>query len=134
MFRGKLLSFVENDTIVFGLEPFHDVVLDESVLASNTSRLVLLVSNVQARSAENNVEIHTVNTNGRIMLDIQINVPFNEKLSRRNSYSLTLSPLSRISSAFAAKALLDERCNAQRFSRYGSDGVSGLEEDWCLTG
>ena len=52
-----------NDTIVFGLEPFHDVVLDESVLASRTSRLALLVSNVQAKSAENNVEIHTINTN-----------------------------------------------------------------------
>ena len=105
------------------------------MLAPKTSRLALLVSNVHARSAENNVEIHTVNTNGRIMLDIQINVPFNEKLSRRNSYSLTLSPLSRISSAFAAKALLHERCNAQRFSRYeSSDGVSGLGKDRCLTG
>ena len=44
------------------------------MLASTTSRLALLVSNVQASSAENNVEIHTVNTNGRIMLDTQINV------------------------------------------------------------
>ena len=74
MLRGNLLSFVENDTIVFGLEPFHDVVLDETVLASKTSRLALLVSNVQARSAGNNVEIPTVNTNGRIMIDTQINL------------------------------------------------------------
>ena len=41
---------------------------------SKTSWLALLVSNVHARSAENNVEIHTVNTNGRIILDTQINV------------------------------------------------------------
>ncbi len=44
------------------------------MLAPKTSRLALLVSNVHARSAENNVEIHTVNTNGRIILDTQINV------------------------------------------------------------
>ena len=74
MLRGNLLSCVENDTIVFGLEPFHVVVLDESVLASKTSRLALLVSNVQARSAGNNVEIPTVNTNGRIMIDTQLNL------------------------------------------------------------
>ena len=74
LFRGNLLSFVENDTIVFGLEPFHVVVLDESVLASKTSRLALLVSNVHARSAENNVEIHTVDTDGGVVLDTQIDV------------------------------------------------------------
>ena len=37
-------------------------------------RLAILESNVHAKSAENNVEIHSINTKGRIILDTQINV------------------------------------------------------------
>ena len=43
-----LFSFVENDTIIFGLEPFHSIVLIESMFASQTARLALFVPNIHA--------------------------------------------------------------------------------------
>ena len=44
------------------------------VLESKTARLALLVWNIHARSAKDNIEVHAINTNGRIVLDTQINV------------------------------------------------------------
>ena len=41
---------------------------------SKTARFALLVPDVHARSTENNVEVHTINTDGGIVLDTQIDV------------------------------------------------------------
>lgn len=65
---------VQDDTIVLGLEPFHSVVLDKSVGESNATGLLLSVPDVHARSAKDNVKVHTVDTDGGIVLDAQIDV------------------------------------------------------------
>ena len=70
----SLLSLVENDTVILGLEPFHGIVLGESVGESQAAGLVLLVAHVHTGTAKDNIEVHTVNTDGRIVLDTQVNV------------------------------------------------------------
>ena len=70
----SLLSLVENDTVILGLEPFHGIVLGESVGESQAAGLVLLVAHVHTGTAKDNIEVHTVNTDGRIVLDTQIDV------------------------------------------------------------
>ena len=70
----NLLSLVENDTVILGLEPFHGIVLGESVGESQAAGLVLLVAHVHAGTAEDDIEVHTINTDGRVVLDTQVNV------------------------------------------------------------
>ena len=70
----SLLSLVENDTVILGLEPFHGIVLGESVGESQAAGLVLLVAHVHAGTAEDDIEVHTINTDGRVVLDTQVNV------------------------------------------------------------
>ena len=70
----NLLSFVENDTVILGLEPFHGIVLGESVGESQAAGLVLLVAHVHAGTAEDDIEVHTVNTDGGIVLDSQVDM------------------------------------------------------------
>ena len=41
---------------------------------SNAAHLALLVSNVHAGATQDNVEIHTVDTDGGVVFDTQINV------------------------------------------------------------
>ena len=69
-----MFSLVENDTVVFGLEPFHSIVFCEPVGESKTARFALLVPDVHARSTKNNVEVHTINTNRGIVFNTQIDM------------------------------------------------------------
>ena len=44
----SLFSFVENNTIIFGLEPFHRIIFVQSMFASQTAWLTLFVPNIHA--------------------------------------------------------------------------------------
>merc|ERR1719270_5360 len=54
-FLTVLLLGVENDTVIFGLEPLH-------------------VADVHAWPAQHDVKVHTVNTDVGVVLDTQVNV------------------------------------------------------------
>ena len=69
-----LFLSIEDDTIIFGLEPLHGVVLVEPVGEADAAGLPLPVSNVHTGTPQNNVEIHTVNTDGGVVFDTQIDV------------------------------------------------------------
>ena len=73
-FLARILLSVEDDTVILGLEPFHSIVLGESVGETNAAGLALPVSDIHARAAEDNVEVHTIDTDMGIVLDSQIDV------------------------------------------------------------
>ena len=69
-----LLLSIEDDTIILGLEPLHGVVLVEPVGEADAAGLAFPVSNVHTGTSQNNVEIHTINTDGGVVFDTQIDV------------------------------------------------------------
>lgn len=69
-----LLLGGKDDSVVFLLEPFDRLLFRESVRDSNLSGLLPSVRHVVAGTAENHEEIKTVDTDGRIVLDSEIDV------------------------------------------------------------
>ena len=69
-----LFLAVKNNSIIFGLEPFHSIFLYKTVACSNLCSFAAPVGYIHASTAKNDVEVHTVDTNGWIVLDSQINV------------------------------------------------------------
>ena len=72
--RSLCLLSVQDDSIVLGLEPLHGLVLDQTVGESDGSNLSSPVSHVHTGASQDDVEVHTVDTNGRIVLDAQVDV------------------------------------------------------------
>ena len=62
-----LLFAVEDDAVELGLEPLHGVLLGQSVRKSHTASLATPVTNIHAGSAEDNVEVHAVDTNAGVV-------------------------------------------------------------------
>jgi hypothetical protein len=58
----------------FLLEPLHSVLLGQSVLEANLSLLAAAVGNIESWPAEDDVEVQTVDTNTRVVLNSQVNV------------------------------------------------------------
>ena len=69
-----LRLFVKNDTVVFGLEPLHGVVLDQSVGESDGTGAPLLLEHILSGPSQHDVEVHTVDTDVRVVLDTQIDM------------------------------------------------------------
>ena len=69
-----LRLLVKNDTVVFGLEPLHGVVLDQPVGESDSSGAPLLLEHILSGPAQHDVEVHTVDTDVRVVLDTQIDM------------------------------------------------------------
>ena len=69
-----LRLLVENDTIIFGLEPLHGVVLDQPVGESNGSGAPLLLEHILSGPAQHDVEVHTVDTDVGVVLDAQVDM------------------------------------------------------------
>ena len=61
--KTVLLFAVEDDAVKLGLEPLHGVLLGQSVRKSHTASLATPVTDVHASAAEDNVEVHAVDTN-----------------------------------------------------------------------
>jgi hypothetical protein len=58
----------------FLLEPLHGVLLGQSVLEANLSLLAAAVGNIETWPAEDDVEVQTIDTNTRVVLNSQVNV------------------------------------------------------------
>merc|ERR1719411_1955631 len=71
MISGYLLFAIEDDAVKLGLEPLHGILLGQHVGKSNTSSLATSVADVHAGPAEDNVEVHAVDTDTRVVLDAQ---------------------------------------------------------------
>ena len=67
-------SLVENHALERALEPLHRVSLGKLVLLANLLLLLAAAGNAVTRALQHDVEIHTVDTRGRIVLDTEINV------------------------------------------------------------
>lgn len=61
----------------FLLEPLHGVLLSQSMLEANLSLLAAAVGNIESWPAEDDVEVQTIDTNARVVLDSQVNVFLN---------------------------------------------------------
>ena len=67
MISRYLLFAVEDDAVKLGLEPLHGVLLGQPVGEPHTASLAAPVADVHAGPAEDNVEVHTVDTNAGIV-------------------------------------------------------------------
>merc|ERR1719244_251612 len=74
--RVDLLSRLtrQDDSVVLGLEPLHSILLGQTVWETNLTNLLPSVSHVDTRSAQHYKEVHSVDTNARIVLDTKINM------------------------------------------------------------
>ena len=52
----------EDDTVILGLEPLHGVLLGQAVREPNVSNLAAPVLDIHARTAKDNIEVHSVDT------------------------------------------------------------------------
>ena len=77
--RVSLLLGVEDDSVVLLLEPLHGVVLHQLVGDANAASLAPTVPHVHAGAAQDDVEVHTVDTDGGVVLDTQIDVLLDAK-------------------------------------------------------
>ena len=58
----KSFPTVKNDSIIFGLKPFHGIILGELVWVTDATSFAFSVSDVHSGATKNNVEVHTINT------------------------------------------------------------------------
>ena len=63
------------------------------MLSSDTSLLASLVSNVESWSSKHYVEVHTVDTNARVILDTKINVFLDAKTKVASTGEIALPQL-----------------------------------------
>jgi hypothetical protein len=68
------LRFLHDDSLVFLLEPGHRVSLGHSVAFANFGWLAFTAGNTVTRSDQNDVEIHTEDTGGWVILQTKIDV------------------------------------------------------------
>lgn len=107
-------------TIVFSLEPFNCVILRNSVFGTNGGFASTSKSNSASGALQDNIEVHSEDTSEGVILNTEIDVllnteseascikkyvPVSEKFFFLSSLSLTLSPLSRISSALSPRTV-----------------------------
>lgn len=69
-----LLFHLQNNALILLLEPGDRILLGDSVLGADSSRSDLSSRNSVSRSDHDNVEIHTENASGRVVLQTQIDV------------------------------------------------------------
>lgn len=93
-------------------------------------------------SAHDNVEVHTVNTDTRVVLDTQVNVLVDTETEVTGGREVSSLQLELLDSQTSLQDLLglrtsDGDVDSDLFissDTEGSDGVSGLRLDWGLTG
>merc|ERR1719184_542836 len=137
-----LLLGVENDTVIFGLEPLHCVVLDQTVGEADGSGAPLLVADVHAWPAQHDVKVHSVNTDVGVVLDTQVNVFLDTEakvtvVGKVLAAKLELAHLQSTLKNFFGLGPSDSAVNGDLLvppDTERSDGVPGLGVDGGLTG
>ena len=78
-FKSTNNRFLEENTLVLLLKPFHGLHLGNLVLAANVSAALLPPVHAEAGASHNNVKVHAVNTSVGIVLEAKVNVLFDAK-------------------------------------------------------
>merc|ERR1712180_365101 len=134
-------SFHQN-TVILLLKPFHGISLSNSVLEPNSRLLSTTVRDVVPRSCKHNIEIHSIDTNTRIVLYPEINmlsnseseIPCFRKIAPTQFVLLHLETLLQDFFCFgSSNSAMDGNLLITTDTK-GSNGVAGFGEDWCLTG
>merc|ERR1712168_156805 len=86
-------DLLQQDTIIFSLEPFLSIRFGDLVSESNSGLLSATVCNIVSWSSQHNVEIHSVDTNTWVVLDAQIDMFRNTKAKVSSSGEVSLSQL-----------------------------------------
>merc|ERR1712168_1100856 len=81
----------QQDAIVFSLEPFLSIRFGDLVSKSNSGLLSATVCNIVSWSSQHNVEIHSVDTNTRIILDSKIDMFSNTEAKVSSGREVSLS-------------------------------------------
>merc|ERR1712168_481219 len=84
-------DLLQQDTIVFSLEPFLSVGFCDLVSKSNSGLLSATVCNIVSWSSQHNVEIHSVDTNTWIILNSKIDMFCNTEAKVSSGREVSLS-------------------------------------------
>jgi len=140
--RQQIDMHLPDGSIVFGLEPFDGISLNDSVVGTNSASSLSSSGNSLTGTAHDAIKVHSVNSDTRIVLDSQVDV-------FRNTES-KVSTLREVS--LAKFVFLDFQTTFDDFFGFGSangdvnsnlfvttdtessDGVTGFAVDWSLTG
>lgn len=79
IFMKRIYCFLlaQDNTVEFGLEPVHRVLLGNQMLGTYLSSGMATLADTLTWTAKNNVEISTINTDAWVIFDTQINVFLN---------------------------------------------------------
>ena len=69
-----LFALVKNNSIVFGLEPFHGILFDQTMRLTNFCCSFSSVGYIHPCTAKHNVKVHAIDTNRWIVLYSQIDM------------------------------------------------------------
>merc|ERR1712002_1366696 len=141
MCKMQQCSLVEENTIVFLLEPCHGICFCDSVLESKSGLLSTTVCNVVSRSGKYNIEIHSINTYARIVLDAKIDMFCNTKaevssFGEIDSFQLVLLHFQTLLQNFFSLGSTNGAVDSNLFitsDTERSNSITSFGEDWCLT-
>merc|ERR1712061_415973 len=69
-----LFALVKNNSIVFGLEPFHGILFNQTMGLTNFCSSFSSVGYIHSCTAKHNVKVHAIDTNRWIVLYSQIDM------------------------------------------------------------
>ena len=75
------------------LEPLHGFFLRDQMLKANTASFPFPFSNVETRTSQHHIEIHTINANARIVFDSKINMLLDSKAKVPSAREVVLCQL-----------------------------------------
>merc|ERR1712180_343362 len=133
---------LHQNTVILLLKPFHGISLCNSVLEPNSRLLSTTVRDVVPRTSKHNIEIHSIDTNARIVLYPEINmlrnskseIPGFRKIAPTQLVLLHLQPLLQDFFCFGSShGTVDGNLFITTDTK-GSNGVACFGEDRCLPG
>ncbi|GAO47189.1 hypothetical protein G7K_1399-t1 [Saitoella complicata NRRL Y-17804] len=133
---------VEDNTVVTGLEPTDGLSGVDLVVNTNATLAVLLLGNTGSGTVHDDVEVHTVDTDSRVVLDTQVNVLLDTETEVTGLGEVALPQLVLLDLETTLEDLLglgatDGDVNGDLLvtaDTEGTDGVAGLGVDGGLTG
>merc|ERR1719244_1468335 len=128
-------DMLEDDAVIFGLEPFHRVSLGQLVGGADLASFASPVHDIHAGSAKDHVEVHTVDANAGVILDTQIDVFLNTE-PEVGLPQLVLAHLEATLKDFLGLWASDGAVHGDLFvtpDTERSDSVTGLGKNWGLT-
>lgn len=133
--------FLEDGAFIVSLEPVHSFLLGNLVSVSDLSSLGLLLADSESRSLEDNVEVHTEDTGGWVVLHAQIDVLLNteseaSRIGEISSLQFEFLDLKGSLEDFLCSVTSDGNVDSDLITSSDSersDGVSALGHDRLVT-